>query len=347
MDINKSPTFDGTLKRVRTEVSDSSSSDEESMLSSLTVKKSRVISLDIWPRFLVIESSNDGALQKLSPFAVEKVLQGLAGEPKSVKKLKNGSLLVECSTESHSKCLLKSKMLCNISIKVSVHKSLNSSKGVIRSRDLEGVSEDEICENLSSQGVSFVKRIRVRRNNELVPTNTFIITFDKPLLPESIKAGYLNIPVVPFIPNPLRCFKCQKYGHGQNTCRGKMTCARCGQFDHESKTCHIDISCTNCKGNHFAYSRECPRWQLEKRIQQVRVAKRVSFPEARKLVETKSAVAVEKSYAAAVKVSTTSTSVQTDLTWPDGVDRYQKLSDVEKAQKRAAKAVQMLCPKCP
>ena len=114
--------------------------------------------------------------------------------------------------------------MCNIPIKVSAHTSLNSSKGVIRSRDLEGVSEDEMLDNLSSQGVSAVKRIHIRRNNELVPTNTFIRTFSKPLLLDSIKAGYLKIPIVPFIPNPLRRFKCHRYGHGENACRGKVKC---------------------------------------------------------------------------------------------------------------------------
>ena len=79
--------------------------------------------------------------------------------------------------------------MCNIPIKVSAHTSLNSSKGVIRSRDFEGVSEDEMLDNLSSQGVSAVKRIHIRRNNELVPTNTFILSFCKPLLPDSIKAA--------------------------------------------------------------------------------------------------------------------------------------------------------------
>ena len=64
----------------------------------------------------------------------------------------------------------------------------------------EGVSDDEMCENLSSQGVSTVKRIMVRRNDILVPTNTFILTFRKHTLPQSIKAGYLNIPVDPYVP---------------------------------------------------------------------------------------------------------------------------------------------------
>ena len=162
--------------------------------------------------------------------------------------------------------LLKSTIFCNVPIKVTSHASLNSSKGVIRCRELEGVSEEEMCENLSSQGVTSVRRIKIRRNNELLPTNTFILTFDVPILPPSIKAGYLNIPVEPFIPNPLCCFKCQRFGHGQNTCRGKFICARCGLPDHDSKTCTKDIICANCKGNHCAYSRECPRWKFEKQI---------------------------------------------------------------------------------
>ena len=114
------------------------------------------------------------------------------------------------------------------------------------------------------------------------------------------------------------------YGHGENACRGKVTCARCGQVDHESKTCTNTISCANCKGSHFAYSRECPKWKQEKQVQQVRVEKHVSFPEARRLVETMSGAVAGKSYATAVKVSTTNASVQTDLTWPNGADRFIK-----------------------
>ena len=60
--------------------------------------------------------------------------------------------------------------------------------------------------------------------------------------------------------------------------------------------------------------------------------------EARKLVETSTPVAASKSYAAAVKVSTTSIATQTDLTWPNAEDKFKKISDVEKAKKKAAKA---------
>ena len=81
--------IDGTLKRVHTEVSDSTSSDEEYMVKTLNAKKSKVTSFKTWPRFLIIGSIDEGALQKLSPFAIDKGLQGMAGSLKSVKKLRN------------------------------------------------------------------------------------------------------------------------------------------------------------------------------------------------------------------------------------------------------------------
>ena len=87
---------DGTRKRVRNEVLDSSTSDEESM------KNSKNMSTENWPRFLIIEPISEAPLNSLSPFAVHKALQGLAGELKSVKRIKNGRLLVECNKQNHS-----------------------------------------------------------------------------------------------------------------------------------------------------------------------------------------------------------------------------------------------------
>ena len=54
-----------------------------------------------WPRFLVVESSSDDLLlSKLSPFAVQKDFQAVAGTLKSIKRLRDGSFLVECARKS-------------------------------------------------------------------------------------------------------------------------------------------------------------------------------------------------------------------------------------------------------
>ena len=48
---------------------------------------------DAWPRYLVVtDAADNGTLAKLSPFAIAKGIQGLAGEPKMLKKIKRGLL---------------------------------------------------------------------------------------------------------------------------------------------------------------------------------------------------------------------------------------------------------------
>ena len=83
-----------------------------------------------WSRFLVIEFANEGELAKLSPFAVSKGINGLAGKPKTLKRLRSGAYLVEVTRKAHADNLLKSKLLAMVPINVSPHRSLNSKKGV-------------------------------------------------------------------------------------------------------------------------------------------------------------------------------------------------------------------------
>ena len=78
--------------------------------------------------------------------------------------------------------------MCNEPIQVYLHVSLSTSKSVIKSKYLDRVSEEEICENISSQGVVSIRQIKICRD-ELVPTNTLNLTFNMPSLPQSVKAG--------------------------------------------------------------------------------------------------------------------------------------------------------------
>ena len=63
-----------------------------------------------------------------------KVIQGIAWEVNAVKSLRNGDILVHCALMSHALNLLKLKAFAGIPCKVSPHRSLNSSKGIIRDR---------------------------------------------------------------------------------------------------------------------------------------------------------------------------------------------------------------------
>ena len=131
-------------------------------------------------------------------------------------------------------------------------------------------------------------------------------------MPSSVKLAWLNCPVRPYIPNPLRCFNCQRFGHSKQSCRSKPVCARCSGPDHSDNTCELQPLCINCKGAHAAYSRSCPRWSQEKEIQSTKVLQNVSFDEARKIVTARTP-RPGVSYSAAAKTSFCSTGTQTDI----------------------------------
>ena len=58
-------------------------------------------------------------------------------------------------------------------MKISPHDSLNSSKGVMRCRDLARILDLEIRQELAGQGMKHVQRVRVTKDSKKVDTNTF------------------------------------------------------------------------------------------------------------------------------------------------------------------------------
>ena len=261
-----------------------------------------------WPRFLVMEDAEDGgSLAKLSPFAIAKGIQGLAGEPKMMKKIRQG-LLVEVATKVHSDLLLKSTSLANVPIKVTPHRTLNSCKGVIRCSDLSNDAEDFILSNLSKQNVSHVRRIFVNRGQK--PTDRYILTFNRPELPAKIKIGYFSVNVELYLPNPLRCYKCQAYGHGSSRCTRNERCSKCGENHSNSVCTETEPKCLHCNGKHETSDRKCPTFLLEKEIVKLKYTENISFYEARNRVKSSKA----PTYAAAVTQQSTmlTVSVQTE-----------------------------------
>ena len=106
--------------------------------------------------------------------------------------------------------LLKCVLFGNVApVVVTQHKSLNVSKGCFRNWELVRTDLDEIKKNIPS--IIDVQRIVVKRNNVEVKTNTQILTFNSPKIPECLKVCYLNIPRTQFVPNPSRYYKCKKW----------------------------------------------------------------------------------------------------------------------------------------
>lgn len=295
-----------------------------------------------WQKFVVVEGSDpDRPLDKLSPFAIHKGFEGISKNFTSVKRLRGGSFLVECKGKKSSDMLLQrdGSIFVDRPIRVYAHKTLNSCKGVIRCPALRDVSELEIREELASQGVSEVKRVFVKKGDLKIPTNTLFLTFVLSSLPEDIKVGYLKVKVAPFIPSPLRCFQCQKFGHSSRNCKSSAKCAKCSEEAHEGD-CTKPSKCINCEGKHPSFSKDCPQWKLEAQIQKIRVERRIPFVEAKRLV---AGFTPSTSYAAVVQKKSES-GCQTELTWLTG-NHPTSVSPGSSGHKNAATQAQPLVAK--
>ena len=120
-----------------------------------------------WPRYLVLAPVDDSQpLTKVSPFAVEKSIQGKYGTVKKVTKMKSGSL--EASRASQSRMIRDTKTFMDIEVKGSPHRTLNTSRGVIRDhgRDLYDMSDTDIIYELKDQGVENVSRFILKKDGK-------------------------------------------------------------------------------------------------------------------------------------------------------------------------------------
>ena len=192
MGVPENQSSQNSNKRQRSEESDGSSDSDTRQPTAQVTSQS---ALNV-PRFLVVQSADSSRkVSDLSPFVIEKCIVSLAGQPKSIKKLKSGDLLLEVEKKKHIENLLRTKKLFDLDVNISLHKTLNCSKGVIRCEDLGPCTDVEILDHLRSQGVQDIRKIQVRRNGVLKRTSTYVLTFNTPIMPKKIKAAYISVNV--------------------------------------------------------------------------------------------------------------------------------------------------------
>ena len=141
-----------------------------------------------------MEAADKNIPLNLNAFVLKKAIDGMANaDLDNVKPMKSGSVFIEVETKQQCKNLLKTtKLLGYLPVKVSPHKTLNSSKFVIKCEELDTMEEDEIKKELQPQGLIAVKRISILNS-------LYVLTIKGQNIPKRINVGYLKIETRPYI----------------------------------------------------------------------------------------------------------------------------------------------------
>lgn len=177
---------------------------------------------------------------------------------------KDGSMTVSVASLQSANRLLAVTSLSAIEVTTSVPNSYSRNLGKIKGVPLE-YSDDELLEYLKDFGVISVQRqVSYRRqddgNTVSRKTESVLLHFrpDR-AMPQRILLGFTSHPVDEYFGPPVQCFKCQRYGHIANFCRGPTRCKVCaGAHNHKECTSKQEPKCANCGGGHSAAFAGCP-----------------------------------------------------------------------------------------
>ena len=301
-------------KRKKTDDDDKNDTNEPTQSNTTQSNRSQPVTQPMpgWPKYLMAKSQNENTpLTKLSPFTLAKGINEITkSRIANVTVLNNNYLLLEANTKEQSDLLVDAKQICNIPVSISPHSSLNFKIGVIKCKELDACTNDEIIAELHEQYVIKCRRITIQRNGETINTNTYVLTFNKLQLPEIVRIGYLQVRVEQYLPSPLRCTNCQKFGHHATKCRNpQYSCWRCSKH-HEPEQCNSEdpTVCINCQGSHPSSSKKCPAFDQEKEIIRLKYTYNLTFTEARRRVRPKTQI----TYASVATKKTVSRGTQTE-----------------------------------
>merc|ERR1711915_1132228 len=180
----------------------------------------------------------------------------------SFRQVKERTWLIEATTKSQSEDYLAIKNIDKINIKVTKHDTMNSIQGtiVLPDNDGEPIEKNVLLDSLKKRYPKvqdcelYVLPSRQENKQALKIAK---IKFEGEDLPQKIKILGQNREIRPYVPKPLRCKNCSKYGHLKKYCRNQSVCAYCGSEEHATMWKCGEQKCANCEQNHHARSKEC------------------------------------------------------------------------------------------
>lgn len=255
---------------------------------------------------IVFVHSEQVNIAKVNPLIINRDLQDIVGQPEKVVLLRD-CIKLWC-TNSQYNLLKQKRKLCGYLVK---YKTQNVPQPVVKGI-VHGVHTEIVENDFIAANHRVVKAERLTRYNRSTkqkdPTGSVVLSFRGDCLPDKVYLGFQSFNVNEFVPRPMRCYKCQRYGHVANNCRGSVRCPKCGGSHGYDQCSKESPSCLHCGGDHSVAFTGCPKYKEAKEVQTFRIKNKVSYAQAVKAVCTKPVVPIQQHHSE-VQVSSVPDSV--------------------------------------
>ena len=214
----------------------------------------------------------------------ENMIRGAKAIQKKVGNIPRGNLkrygralLIKAGNNTQAALLRNFKASPDSNIEsISPHKSFNTFKGIIYSRDLYYYEDWEILEMCPS----YVFKVQKLKGDN----NAILLTFTSNFVPDTIYIEHARIKVKKYYRRPTQCFKCYEYGHGYDKCKNKRKCPHCSGTHEPVEHCNNPGYCFLCEGDHSPKSRNCPRYLFEQEALEIANNQFISIGSAKQIV---------------------------------------------------------------
>ncbi len=108
-----------------------------------------------------------------------------------------------------------------------------------------------VCRNEEQNNIlKGARRLQVTREGVRKDSEYVVLDSEEEVLPKKVTLCFLSYSVREYIPKPMRCYNCQKFGYTAMTCKSRRRCARCGEDNEYAQYHYEQPKCCNCGGNH-------------------------------------------------------------------------------------------------
>ena len=223
----------------------------------------------------------------------KEIIEKTRGEVDKVFITQQGVLKIVAKDEAQRNQLLKIKSLNDKPVRTSIPFSLtfkplsNNKPPPVKKQEtvyfvkgvVFGLLENE--ENLNEIALEIGAHHIHRLGNPEFSKATLIAYPKETVLPEFLEVNGRKYRVHPYVSKPMRCDRCQCYGHRTGSCTREVVCSRCAG-NHAYVDCleKTKLKCANCGEAHSAAHRSCAVYIKTQAALKIRAEQNITFADA-------------------------------------------------------------------